>query len=141
MGLINGLARLAGESLRIKRTANQEQKLDPQTKQKLDALKQRAESGDVNAMYELAGCYYNGKYVAYDPDLACKWWTEAANRGHVSSQYNLGLLYHGDVSSYYYDANLAGYWFNMAARNGDEEAYKMLQKYKYSEFRQKWVRR
>lgn len=141
MEIFDGIAKLAGESLRRKTTANQEQKIDPQTKQWLDGLRQRAQNGDVNAMFELGGCYYHGKYVAYDPDQACQWWTEAANRGHISAQYNLGLLYHGDVSSYYYDENLAGYWFNMAAYNGDQEAYKMLQHYKYSEFRKKWVRR
>lgn len=92
-------------------------------------------------MFELGGYYYHGKYVAYDLDQACQWWTEVANRGHISAQYNLDLLYQGDVSSYYYDENLAGYWFNMAAYNGDQEAYKMFQHYKYSEFRKKWVRR
>ena len=42
MGLLNKLAGLAGESVRIYRTANQEDQLDPQTKQWLDNLKQNA---------------------------------------------------------------------------------------------------
>lgn len=142
MGLIGGLAKLAGESVRMKRTANQVEQLDPQTKQWLDTLMQNAQNGNSDAMFEL-GCYYfQGQYVGYNPDQACFWWTEAANRGNVSAQHNLGLLYHGELSSMYYDENLAGYWFNAAANNGDQEAYDVLRKqYKYSNFRNKWVRK
>lgn len=141
MGLFNGLAKLAGENVRKHRTASQEQKLDLQTKQWLDNLKQTAQNGSPEAMFELGGYYFQGKYVGYDPQLACYWWTEAANRGSINAQYNLGLLYHGDISSMYYDENLAGYWFNVAANNGDQEAYQMLQYYKYSNFKNKWSRR
>lgn len=141
MSILEKLAGHAGESMRIHRTANQEEMLDPQTKQWLENLRQCAQNGDPNAMFELGVCYYQGKYTAYDPYQACNWWTEAANRGHVSAQYNLGLLYHGDASHKIYDENLAGYWFNMAANNGDQEAYEMLRYYKYSNFRNKWIRR
>ena len=140
MGFINYLAKFIGETMRIKRTENQEEKLDPKTKQWIDTLRQRAQNGDADAMYELGGYYYKGKDVPYDPDQACQWWTEAANRGNVNAQYNLGLLYKGGVSTYFCDDNLAGYWFNMAACNGDEEALKELKNYKYSEFRKKWVK-
>ena len=81
MWLLNKLAGFAGKSVRIKRTANQEEQLDPQTKQWLDNLKNNAQSGDVNAMFDLGVCYYQGKYTAYDPNQACYWWTEVANRG------------------------------------------------------------
>lgn len=141
MGILNKLAGLAGESVRIHKTANQEENLEPQTKQWLENLKQNAQAGNADAMFELGACYYHGQYTAYDPNTACYWWTEAANRGHVSAQYNLGLMYHGDVSNMLYDENLAGYWFNVAANNGDREAYEMLQYYKFSNLRNKWVRR
>ena len=141
MGLLSGLAKLAGESVRIKKNANKEAQLDPKQQQALEEMRQRAENGDVRYMYLLASYYYNGEYVGYDPEQACYWWTEAANKGHVDSQYNLGLLYGGDVSSYYYDENLAGYWLNKAAQNGDAAAAEALQQYKYSSFRQKWVKR
>lgn len=141
MGLFNHLAKFAGETVRIKRNANTEKDLDPQTKQWIDGLMQRAQNGDVNAMYELGGCYFKGEYVGYNPEQACFWWTEAANQGNTNAQYNLGLLYHGEISTYYYDENLAGYWFNVAANNGDQDAYNMLKYYKYSNFREKWSRR
>lgn len=142
MGLLNGLAKFAGESIRIKRTADQAEQLDPQTKQWLNMLIENAQNGNVDSMFELGCCYFQGQYVGYNPDQACLWWTEAATRGHVSAQYNLGLLYHGGLSSMFYDENLAGGWFQAAANNGDQEAYNMLQKYyKYSNFRNKWVRK
>lgn len=41
----------------------------------------------------------------------------------------------------FYDPNLAGYWFNVAANNGYRAAYEMLTKhYRYSNFSQKWKR-
>lgn len=139
MGIFDHLAKFAGETVRIKANANKEQNLDSQTKHWIEGLIQRAENGDTNAMLEIGGYYFNGEYVGYNPQQACYWWTEAAKLGCVSAQYNLGLLYNGEISTYYYDENLAGYWFNVAARNGDREAYDMLRRYyTYNSFTQKW---
>lgn len=142
MGLFNGIAKLAGENLRVKRTANQINELDPQTRQWLDNVFEQAKNGDINCMFALGGYYSKGEYVGYSPNDACFWWTEAASRGHISAQFNLGLLYHGAISEMFYDENLAGYWFNIAANNGDGEAQNYLaQYYKYSNFRDRWIRR
>lgn len=136
------IAKMAGEALRIKRTANQEKNLDPQTRQWIENLKQNAENGNIDAMFELGAYYIKGMYVGYDPHLACYWWTEAANRGHVGSMYNLGALYFGSVSEMFYDDNKSAYWFNEAANKGHNEAYKVLkQHFRYSSFRNKWVRK
>ena len=99
MGLLNHLAKFAGETVRIKSNASKEKNLDPQTKQWIEGLIQRAQNGDINAMFELGGYYFKGEYVGYNPEQACFWWTEAANRGNVNAQYNLGLLYHGEIST------------------------------------------
>lgn len=142
MGFVQDLAGLAGEKARIKRTANQESNLDAQTKQWLDSMRQNAQNGNIQAMYDLGCLYLEGKYIGYNPESACYWWTEAANRGHIDAQYNLGMLYHGDISKFYYDEALAGYWLSTAANNGDNEAYNFLmQHYKFSHFSNKWVRR
>ncbi len=141
MGLFNHLAKFAGETVRIKSNANKALNLDTQTQQWLNGLMQRAQNGDTNAMFELGGHYFKGEYIGYDPNQACYWWTESANKGNVNAQYNLGLLYHGQISTYFYDENLAGYWFNVAANNGDQEALQMLGYYKYSNFRNKWIKR
>lgn len=126
------------ESMRIKKEADKEKNLDPLTKQLLEELKQRAHNGDVESMFNLALCYIRGQYVGYDPEKACFWWTEAANRGYVSAQYNLGLLYEGEVSALYCDSNLAGHWFNIASHNGDPDAYERLQAYRYSSSSGEW---
>lgn len=141
MGFFKDLAKLAGENARIKRTANQESSLTPQERQILEDVRERIRQGDSDAMFQLGGYYIHGKYVGYDPSQACHWWTEAANLGHSDAMYNLGILYHGNLSAHYYDENLAGHWFHMAASNGDQEAADMLQQYEYGSFRKKWSKR
>lgn len=139
--LLNHIAKFAGESMRMRKTEKQEQNLSPEIQQKVDIVIQDAKNGNIEAMEVLGGMYFKGENVRYDPDEACYWWTEAANNGNVNCQYNLGLLYHGELSTMFYDPNLAGYWFNVAANNGDQEAYEMLTKhYRYSNFSQKWKR-
>ena len=93
-------------------------------------------------MSKLADAYIEGTQLRYDPDEACRWWTVAAQAGHVNSMYNLGLLYHGDVSRHYFNPVLAGYWLYEASIRGDREAKEVLERhYKYSNFTQKWKRR
>ena len=136
---LNHVAKFAGETVRMKRTEKEAQKIDPQTKQKLDNLIAKAEDGDVKAMDTLATFYYQGKYVGYNPTEACRWWTEAATKGHVDAQYNLGLFYMGNLSTYVAtDENKAGYWLDMAARNGDKEAADLLHRRFKIGFTGKW---
>ena len=126
--------------MRMMKTSRQETQLNSKQQEALEEMRQRAESGDLQCMYQLASYYYNGEYVGYSPEKACYWWTEAANRGHVDSMYNLGLLYGGGVSAFYRNDNLAGYWLDLAAQNGDQEAAKELRKYKHNIFGN-WVKR
>lgn len=139
MGILKDLAKLAGESTRVKRGEEQTANMDAETRAIVEQTMAQAQNGDLNSMYLVASWYYQGKGLGYDPGKACKWWTAAAEKGHVDSQYNLGLLYLGDASSFYYDPNLAGYWLNCAANNGDQEAAKLLNaKLRYSHLSQKW---
>lgn len=142
MGIFSDLAGFAGESLRRKKADNLNANLDEDTLQWLNAITQAAENGNIEAMFQLGNAYNEGKKLGYDPDKACFWWTEAAKRQHINAQFNLGLLYHGDVSNYYYDPDKAGTWFYAAAKNGDQESQDMLNRYyKYSNFKDKWVRK
>ena len=52
-----------------------------------------AEQGNVMAINNLAGCYYQGKGVAQNKDQAFKLWGEAAKEGYAYAQQNLGLRY------------------------------------------------
>ncbi|MDO4601103.1 MAG: hypothetical protein Q4B37_02435 [Eubacteriales bacterium] len=140
-GFISQLVKFAGETSRIKKEKNQENELDPLSKQRLEILMQRAHDDDVQSMLDLGILYIQGRFVGYDPDMARYWWEKAAQKGSVHAQYNLGLLYHGELSTYYFDPNLAGYWFNIARYNGMEEADQIIESYyKYKSSSDKWVR-
>ena len=52
-----------------------------------------AESGDLNAMYNIALIYDEGLGVAVDKVKAIKWYFEPANHGDVAAQYNLATIY------------------------------------------------
>ncbi len=59
----------------------------------LDKLNKIAESGDVNAQYELGLKYYLGKEVELDYIRAAKWIGKAADKGNGNAQYLLAQMY------------------------------------------------
>jgi len=64
----------------------------------IEALKAKAESGDVAAQEKLGHFYYNGIYVETDYGEAEKWWSMAYQQGSLSSTYNCAVVkehYHG----------------------------------------------
>lgn len=137
-GILEHLAGMAGETLRIKK-ANKTP-IAPENIEYVNAITNAAQNGDVSAMQILGNHYHDGKYVNYNPELAIYWWTEAAKRNDATSQYNLGLIYNGDLSNLYYNEEKAAYWLELAARNGYKDAEVVLQEeYKWSNFRNKWV--
>lgn len=139
---VNHMAGILGESLRIKRTASKTKNMDEETKKLFGKITQLANNGNVDAMVELAQWYYSGKKIGYEPDMAIYWWTKAAEKGNVMSQYNLGLMYHGTTSPISFDEEKAGYWFAKAARNGDAESKRILNKwYVYNDKKGKWNKR
>ena len=84
-----------------------------------------AEQGDVEAQHDLALSYY----VALFPSnkKAVYWWEKAARQGHVDAQYYLGSCYlcGKGVKA---DFEVAKSWFISAARNGQEDAKKILER-------------
>ncbi|MBQ2967639.1 MAG: sel1 repeat family protein [Clostridia bacterium] len=123
---INHIAGMLGESLRIKRTASKAENMDEETKALFNKIVKAAENGNVKAMVEVGNWYYKGKRIGYDPERVEYWWTRAAKAGDVDSQYNLGLLFHGNISPLSLDEEKAGYWFYKAVQNGDAESKKCL---------------
>ncbi len=60
----------------------------------LEALRAKAEKGDVNAQFELGWEYWlGGEEVRQDYAEAVKWWRKAAEQGDAKAQYTLGLRY------------------------------------------------
>ncbi|KAG9295258.1 hypothetical protein G9A89_015745 [Geosiphon pyriformis] len=52
-----------------------------------------AEAGDLNAQYNLALCYLNGRGTTKDSEKAFELYSKAAEAGHLNAQYNLALCY------------------------------------------------
>jgi len=133
--------RMAGEAKRKRESAERVQTQSTEAHQYVANLIAAAQNGDVQSMYVL-GCHYSeGKYVVLDFEQAAHWWQQAAEHGHVWGQYNLGVLYCGDLSPYWRDDNLAGHWFACAARNGLPEAQDAVSEYQLGRFSGKWSKR
>ena len=71
-------------------------------------------------IHQLGMDYQNGENgKEQDSYMAKKYYTAAADRGYVNSQYNLADLYHND---YYPNYTKAMYWMKKVAESGDVEA-------------------
>ena len=92
----------------------------------------------AEAMFELASNYYKGLGVIFDLDKALYWYENAAKAGNVNAMYNAALFYDGVAGISYENPNMAGYWFNEAAKKGVKDARQKLANYKYSSFTSKW---
>ena len=101
-----------------------------------------AEMGEVSAQFSMGERYYEGKGTEINVDKAIYWWMKAAEQDNVAAQFNLGVIYDGGGSGTIYDPIKAGYWFERAARNGDQNAAEKLQTdYRYNKFRKIWQKR
>jgi len=82
-----------------------------------------AESGNVEAQFDLAYMYANGNEVPKNDKTAVKWYTKAAEQGLAEAQSNLGAMHangEGVPSS-----NVKAYmWWNLAGFNGSKGAGK-----------------
>jgi TPR repeat protein len=62
-----------------------------------EASNRLAETGDLDAQFNLGLSYAKGTGVAIDVPKAIKWYTLAAEAGDLKAQYNLGnCYYHGE---------------------------------------------
>lgn len=140
MSLLGDFIAVLGESKRIKNTAGNEASLSEENKKKLNCLRNEANAGNVEAMFTLGNLYYNGEDIGYDPEMACKYWEEAAKHGHITAMYNVGLMYMGEVSKFIFNDEKAGEWLEKAARYGDQRAADILEEsFKYNKRAKKWM--
>jgi|GEM_PF-632995 len=79
------------------------------------ALRQAAETGDIEAIYRLAWLYQHGRGVAFDHTQAAHWYEKAAVQGHSDAQYQLGRIYKEGLGGMERDIEKALYWFKQAA--------------------------
>jgi tetratricopeptide (TPR) repeat protein len=81
--------------------------------------------------------YGNGEGVTLDDAEALKWYRKAAEQGHVSAQYNLGVMY-GKGEGVTQDYAEALKWYRKAAEQGHAKAQNNLRDLKIK-FAQKWI--
>ncbi len=91
----------------------------------LAGLHKRAQSGDVEAQYELGWRHALGLDAPLDDETAIEWIKRAADNGHMLAQNNLGARYFsGDGVEE--DLQAAYRYFFLAAHQGDRKASKNL---------------
>lgn len=79
----------------------------------IEELIVKAESGDVEAQFDLASEYWEkGDY-----EQAFLWCKKAAEQGDVTAQLNLGLMYK-EVEGVLQDYEQAFYWYKRSADQG-----------------------
>lgn len=76
------------------------------------------------AQYNLGRCYENGNGVEKNINKAIEWYTKAAEKGYVDSQYKLGEMY--NYWKTIKNLNKAIYWYSKAAEQGHENALPRL---------------
>ena len=67
---------------------------DPEGNLKLAKLTQDAESGNVEAQYQLAVRYKKGQGVDQNDYETKEWYQKAAEQGHADAQYELGFMFY-----------------------------------------------
>ena len=82
-------------------------------KEAFELLFENAKDGNPEIINRLALCYSNGRGVEPNENLAIEWWEQAAEKGFVYAQYNLGFTFY-----YMGDYEQSVKWFEKAAEQG-----------------------
>ena len=87
----------------------------------LEWFQRSADSGNVNAMYQISIMYRDGNGPKKDISKHLEWLVKAAENGHVPSQLTLGNMYRDGIRVES-DESEAFRWYEMAAKNGNPDA-------------------
>jgi hypothetical protein len=97
----------------------------------LDLLLRAAEMNDSKAQYAYGFLLYNGHGNILNPNrhfaTILRWWTKAAEQGHVDAQYMVGTFHQTGFSTPF-DEEEARKWFQRAASKGHSGARERLNK-------------
>jgi TPR repeat protein len=88
---------------------------------RISALKQKAEQGDVRAQCNLGWCYSIGEGISVDLEKALDWTRKAAEQGEAQAQFNLGYFYDEGLGVGQ-DYKKAVQWKRLAAEQGHADA-------------------
>ena len=96
----------------------------------ISSIMSKAEQGDIEAQYNLAEMYTQGKGVPQDYKQALTWYEKAAEQGDARAQAILGSTYRVG-RGVPQDDKQAFYWTKKAAEQGDANAQFFLAGYYY----------
>jgi TPR repeat protein len=85
-----------------------------------------AKAGNVEAMAEYAMCLELGCGVEQSDDKALDWYTKAANKGHVTSNFSVGEMFEEARGGVPQSDSEAVLWYYKAAMMGDEDSKNAL---------------
>ncbi len=112
-------------------------KKEQQPKTELEKAIEDAKNGNIHTASHLGNVYHYGREIGdeeypegVEPNysLSIKYHMMAANRGHLKSQVDLGLLYMDD-DSLVYNSQEAIKWFHLAAKRGHSFAQYVIGHY------------
>lgn len=85
-----------------------------------------AEQGDAEAQFGIGWMYHNGYGLVIDDYQTLRWWSLAAQHGHLDALFALGLLYASGDAEVVRNPRWAADLYLKAARGGHEEARALL---------------
>ncbi len=105
--------------------AQKKEPKDPLVYGDVEAIFQKAISGDPAALYDMGMIYEKGYQRPPDPYKARDWYQQAAGKGHREAQYRLGQMFRYGLGIH---ENLpqAAKWYEKAARQGHAKAQNRL---------------
>lgn len=90
---------------------------------------QKAKSGNVLSMYELANQYYNGIGMLQSYKDAFIWYKKAADRGHLESAYKTGFMYENGYGVKANETSAFNYYLKAASRGNEKAQVKVATMY------------
>ena len=85
-------------------------------------LQKASDAGSLEAMYDLADCYYDGEGIDKNIPLSSKWMTKAAVAGYTKAQVAVGVAYLLGANEIEQNYALAEKFLQMAAMKDNTEA-------------------
>lgn len=85
-----------------------------------------AESGDIEAQYNIGWMYHNGYGLRVDDRKALEWWVLASEQGHTEASFSIGMLYSLGEGRIRKDTDRAIDFYLEAAVQGHEDALRLL---------------
>jgi hypothetical protein len=98
----------------------------PAQAQDTATLQRKAQAGNAEAQYQLAGAYFSGEGVARDPKQGLVWLRKSAGQGYVWAEKALGVMYLKGEQTVSQNPHEAAVWFRKAARQQNKPAQASL---------------